>query len=87
MTPKDCWSAASSGVHFVPNRKPPSGTSPKNEIVSRSSEKTIASVVRIDTRAAPKRATRMAPSKRERAEGRRTREVRRPIAPGAVAAE
>src|SRR3954463_6378503 len=84
MTPNDCWSPASSGVHFVPNRKSPIGTSPTNESVSRRSENTIARVVTIETRAAPKSAIRTPPSKRERAEGRRTREVRRPIAPSAT---
>src|SRR5215218_3329370 len=56
MTPKDCWSPASSGVHFVPNRNAPIGTSPKNETVSRSSESTISTVVRTETAAAASRA-------------------------------
>src|SRR5215210_5474130 len=55
ITPKDCWSPASSGVHFVPNRNSPIGTSPKNEIVSRSSESTISTVVRTETAAAASR--------------------------------
>ena len=86
-TPKDCWSPANCGVHFVPNRKSPIGTSPKNAIVSLSSEKTIASVVRIETTAAAKSTALIAPSKRERREGRRTRLVRRPIAPSEAAVE
>src|SRR5215210_8542997 len=60
MTPKDCWSPASSGVHLVPNRNSPIGTSPKNEIVSRSSERTIRTVVRTETAAAASRAYLMA---------------------------
>src|SRR5215210_4072884 len=56
MTPKDCWSPASSGVHFVPNRNSPIGTSPKKETVSRSSESTISTVVRTETAAAASRA-------------------------------
>src|SRR5215210_6993632 len=60
MTPKDCWSPASSGVHFVPNRNSPIGTSPKNETVSRSSERTIRTVVRTETAAAASRAYLMA---------------------------
>src|SRR5918995_3944487 len=55
ITPKDCWSPASSGVHLVPNRKSPTGTSPKNAIVSRSSERMISVVVTIETAAAANR--------------------------------
>src|SRR5829696_7024949 len=55
MTPKDCWSPPSSGVHLVPNRKSPSGTSPKNAIVSRSSERMIRVVVTMETAAAANR--------------------------------
>src|ERR687889_2296333 len=86
-TPKDCWDPWNSGDHLVPSRKSPIGTSPKNATVSRISDTTIASVVAIDTSAAAKSTARIAPSKRERAEGRRTREVRRPIAPGEAAVE
>src|SRR5919112_3412717 len=55
ITPKDCWSPPSSGVHFVPNRKSPIGTSPKNAIVSRNSERMISVVVTIETAAAANR--------------------------------
>src|SRR5918998_4514252 len=55
ITPKDCWSPPSSGVHFVPNRKSPIGTSPKNATVSRNSDSTISTVVRTETAAAANR--------------------------------
>src|SRR5829696_2753772 len=55
ITPKDRWSPASSGVHFVPNRNSRTGTSPKNATVSRSSESTISTVVRTETAAAASR--------------------------------
>src|SRR5262245_58426236 len=55
MTPKDCWSPPSSGVHLVPNRKSPIGTSPKKLIVSRSSERMISDVVTMETAAAANR--------------------------------
>ena len=55
ITPKDCWSPPNSGVHLVPNRKSPSGTSPKKRIVSRSSESTISTVVTMETTAAANR--------------------------------
>ena len=86
-TPNDCWSPWNCGVHFVPNRKSPTGTSRKNAIVSFRSEKTIASVVAIETMAAANSVALIAASKRERREGRRTREVRRPIAPSDAAVE
>src|SRR5918995_566560 len=55
ITPKDCWSPASSGVHLVPNRKSPTGTSPKNATASRRSERMISVVVTIETAAAANR--------------------------------
>ena len=68
--------AANSGDHFVPNRKSPIGTSPKKPMVSTSSETMIASVVRTDTSAAPKRHARIAPSQARAAEARRPRSRR-----------
>src|SRR4051794_5132165 len=86
MTPKDCWSPRSSGVHFVPNRKSPIGTSPKKANVSRISENTIASVVTTETIAAPNSSARIVLSMRERREGRRAREgFPRPDAPALTA--
>ena len=76
-----------SGDHSVPKRKSATLTSPKKLKVSRISAYTIASVVAIETSAAAKRSARTTPSKRERVVGRRTREVRRPIAPGDAAVE
>ena len=61
-------------------------TSPKNAIVSLISEKMIASVIATDTTAAAKSNALTPASKRERREGRRTRLVRRPIAPSEAAA-
>jgi hypothetical protein len=69
-TPNEACSPAKVGDHLVPNRKSAGGTSPKNEIVSNSSEPMIASVVATETKAAPISATLIAPSARERAEGR-----------------
>src|SRR5215211_5945747 len=85
MTPNDCWSPRKSGVHFVPNTYSCSGTSPKKAIVSVTSDRTIRTVVTTDTSAAARRATLMADSPRERAEGARTRLARTPVAPGAAA--
>ena len=86
MTPKDCWSPWNSGVHFVPNRYSPIGTSPKKAIVSVSSDSTIRIVVTTDRSAAAMSATLMAASPRVRAVGVRTRLVRTPVAPEAAAA-
>ena len=68
-TPKEACSPANVGDHFVPKRKSQTGTSPKNEIVSNSSEPTMQTVVRTETRAAPISATLTPASKRDRGVG------------------
>src|SRR5687767_12178719 len=60
MTPNDCWSPPSSGVHLLPNRKSPIGTSQKKRTVSRTSESTIRIVVKTEIAAAASRAIRIA---------------------------
>jgi hypothetical protein len=84
ITPKDCWSPASVGVHFVPNRKSPAGTSKKNLTVSSTRKKTIRIVVMTETAAAASRAPLMTCSPVERGVRMRTSEVRTPIAPAAL---
>ena len=71
-TPNEACSPANVGDHLVPNRKSATGTSPKNEIVSNSSEPTMQTVVRTDTKAAPISATLTPASNRDRGVGVRT---------------
>src|SRR5215207_10686879 len=72
-TPNEACSPANVGDHLVPNRKSETGTSPKNDSVSNSSEPTMQTVVSTDTSEAEINAILTPASKRERGVGVRVR--------------
>src|SRR5919112_1220580 len=70
-TPNEACAPAKVGDHLVPNRKSATGTSPKNDSVSNSSEPTMQIVVSTDTSEAATSAILTPASKRERGVGGR----------------